>query len=146
MKVGHLLHIKAPPATVWQVATDIDNWPEWTPTVDDAKRLDQGPFRIGSSAVMKQPGLPEATWIVTELTDGKRFVWESRLHGLFVRATHEVATATDGGADSQLYFEAPGIVGRLLSPFISGTVLQAIERENNGLKAYCEKMAASAAD
>ena len=137
MKSEYLIHIAAPPELVWQVVTDIDNWPQWTPTVDAAKRLDDGPFAVGSQALMKQPGLPEATWTVTELTDGARFIWESRLYGVQVAATHEVAPA-DGGCHSQLYFETKGIAGFLVSPLISRAIGQAIARENNGLKAYCE--------
>ena len=65
MKLGHVIHIDAPPEVVWAVTEDIERWPEWTPTVESAKRLDQGRLDIGSTALLKQPGLPEATWVVT---------------------------------------------------------------------------------
>ena len=47
MKADHIIRIDAPPSLVWQVTTDIDRWPDWTPTVDEARRLDDGPFTLG---------------------------------------------------------------------------------------------------
>ncbi len=140
MKVAHAHHIAAPPELVWSVAIDIDNWPNWTPTVDRAKRLDGGQFRLGSQAVLNQPGLPEITWTVTLFEDGERFVWESTLRGIPVAATHEVIPS-DNGCTSQLYFETLGLIGALLGPFLRRPIQEAIERENNGLKVHCEALA-----
>lgn len=35
--------IDAPPNEVWAVVCDVEHWPDWTPTVHQATRLDQGP-------------------------------------------------------------------------------------------------------
>lgn len=73
MKLEHVIHIEAPPDVVWSVTADIERWPEWAPTVDAVQRLDQGAFDVGSTALLKQPGLPQATWSVTAFTPKKRF-------------------------------------------------------------------------
>ena len=137
MKVQHTIHIDAPPDLVWAVTVDIDRWPDWTPTVDKAERLDTGPLRVGSRALIAQPGLPEAIWTVTALREGESFAWETTLRGMRMIACHEVKPA-DAGADNTLTLEARGLVAFLLSPLISGPSRQTIEKENSGLKAFCE--------
>lgn len=138
MKATNIIQIHTTPDIIWAVATDIERWPEWTPTVFSAKRLDDGPFTVGSVALLKQPGLPDARWTVTELTDGARFVWETRIRGIHMIATHEVE-ATDAGAESKLSFETKGAFATLLWPLIGGAIKKAIKKENAGLKRFCEK-------
>lgn len=142
MKVTHKIEIAATPEIVWAVTSDIDRWPQWTPTVIWAKRIDDGPFKIGSRALIRQSGLPKAEWTVIELTERKHFVWETRVRGLHMIATHEVA-ASENGAVNTLVLETCGAVALLLSPFIGGAVRDALEKENTGLKKFCEDKASA---
>ena len=137
MRIEHAIHIDAPPSVVWAVTEDVERWPEWTPTMDDVKRVDAGPFDVGSSARIKQPGLPEAVWSVTDLVRGERFTWTTRVRGIRMRATHELSPH-DSGTRSVLRLEMSGLVAALLAPFVHRSVRRALERENSGLKARCE--------
>ncbi|WP_084477985.1 SRPBCC family protein [Nocardia jejuensis] len=40
--------IKAPLDTIWNLQTDVENWPAWQPAVTSAERLDSGPLRPDS--------------------------------------------------------------------------------------------------
>ena len=138
MTAEHTTHIDAPPAEVWRVTLDVERWPEWTPTVTAARRLDDGPFRVGSRVRIKQPGQPEATWTVTDLVPGERFAWETARRGLRMRATH--ALTPDGtGTRNTLRVEADGILGTIFSPLLRPLVRLALVDENAGLKARCER-------
>lgn len=142
MKLAHIIHIEAPPDRVWAVTANIECWPEWTPTVDAVKRLDQGAFDVGSTALLKQPGLPEAKWSVTALTPRERFTWESRILGMRFIATHEMA-ATETGTRNELHIEISGLVALCLGPIILSSIRRSLEQENTGLKKRCETMDSS---
>jgi len=134
------IHIAAPADIVWAVTEDVDRWPEWTPTMQSVRRVDDGPFDVGSSARIKQPGMPETTWTVTELVRGRRFTWSARTRGIHMRATHELAP--DGaGTRNTLRVEMSGLLAAMLAPLLRGAVRRALRQENEGLKARCERSA-----
>jgi len=137
MKFENTIFIAAPRSVVWDVTIDVEGWPQWAPTFSSVKRLDDGPFDVGSSALIKQPGLPAAKWVVTSLTRGERFSWESRIQGIHMVGTHELTTQHTG-THSMLRVELRGLVAFLLWPVICIAVKRSLERENAGLKARCE--------
>ena len=138
MKIENVIHIEAPIEVVWAVTEDIERWPEWTPTMNSIKRISQGEFGIGSTALVKQPALPETQWTVTVFKPNEQFTWEGQMMpGMRTVATHEMV-ATESGTQSLLWVEMSGFMARLLWPFIRSSVQQALEQENAGLKGRCE--------
>src|SRR4051812_36929295 len=113
MLLENAILIDAPQSVVWNVTIDIARWPQWMPTVTQVKRLDAGHLNYGSAALIKQPGLPEAKWVVTAIVPGERFTWETRVLGIRMIATHELATK-EARTQSILRVEMSGIVAILL--------------------------------
>lgn len=60
---------------VFAVLTDVERWPEWTPTVTRVERLDGSslPLAISSRIRIVQPKVPPAEWTVTALEAGRGF-------------------------------------------------------------------------
>ncbi len=137
MTIENHITIAAPIAKVWAVTEDIERWPNWTPTIEKVTRLDDGFFGAGSSARIKQPGLPEAIWGVTAVDAGQSFTWETRVRGMRMIATHEL-TPTDMGTQCTLRLTLKGLVAFLLWPMIRSKLVQALQQENDGLKVVCE--------
>ncbi len=137
MVVDNVIHIQAPPEIVWNVTVAVEQWPEWTPTVESVKQVERGPFGLGSRARIKQPGQPESEWTVTEFEAGRRFAWETRRFGLRMIASHEI-TAEGTGATSRLRVEATGGLAFLLWPILGPAIRLALAKENRGLKERCE--------
>lgn len=135
----NVIQIAAPRSVVWCITVDIERWPQWTPTVTSLQRLDEGPLACGCAAMIQQPGLPKAKWVVTALIPDEQFTWESRILGMRMVATHELA-AKETGTQSTLRVEISGLVAHLLSPLIRSSARRSLERENAALKATCESL------
>ncbi len=102
--------IDAPAQQVWDVISDVERWAEWTPTVTSVRRLDDGPFGVGSRVEIHQPKLPKAQWEVTEVDDGRSFTWEATGPGMRSIARH-VVEPRGAGATITLSVEQTGPMG-----------------------------------
>ena len=113
--------IDAPPEVVWGLATDVETWPDYMPTVTTVERLEEGPLRLGARAMIKQPGQRRALWTVVEFTPGRTFSWESRRRGMTMTGTHRVEPEA-GGTRNTLTLTMTGpltpVLGRLLGPMM----------------------------
>jgi uncharacterized membrane protein len=89
------IEIAAPADRIWKVMTDVAQWPGWTASVTTVKRLDAGPFDVGSRARVKQPKLLPAVWSVTAFDAGRSFTWMSRMPGLRILGSHRVESIGD---------------------------------------------------
>jgi uncharacterized protein YndB with AHSA1/START domain len=86
----------APPSDLWRVVIDVERWPEWTPSMRSVTRTDRGPLTVGSEARVRQPGLPAATWRVSELDAGRAFTWQTSSPGVTTVAEHVVDPSATG--------------------------------------------------
>lgn len=142
MTLEDTIHIEAPADVVWAVTEDIERWPEWTPTVTAAHRLDDGPLGIGSRVRIKQPVQPESDWTVTEYVHGHRFAWTTRRSGLRMTASHEVCRHEPGAANV-LRVDVSGVAAVALWPVLRIAIRHALAQENRSLKARCEATSVS---
>lgn len=129
--------IAAPPERVWQVMTDIDHWHEWTDSVSSIKRLNNGPFAVGTLLLMKQPKFPPALWRITEIVAGKSFSWTSTAPGMKVLASHRIEP-TIIGSRASLTLDYDGIIGGVFARMTSGITERYIAIEAAGLKKRSE--------
>jgi uncharacterized membrane protein len=127
--------IEAPPERVWAIMSDIERWPEWTPTVTSVERLDPGPLSIGSRARIRQPKLPPADWRITMLDQTKRtFTWITGGPGVRVTARHSVEPAAGQGrsrATLSIHFE--GLFGPLVARVTRSLNERYLQLEADGL-------------
>lgn len=131
-------NINAAPEVVWAVLTDVERWPEWSPSMTKVTRLDSGPFEEGSQTRIKQPRLRTMVWTVTEMTPGRSFVWEAKGPGLTLVAGHHLTNEEGGVVQVTLTVEQRGVVGRLLEPLTSRSAKRYVHMEAEGLKRQSE--------
>ena len=129
--------IAAPTERVWQVMSDTERWPEWTPSVISVKRLEGGPLVIGSRAVIRQPKFPPALWQVSAIEPGRSFTWVSVAPGLRVVGHHSVEP-TAGGSHATLSLDLQGILGGLWGRMTKNITERYLGFEARGLKARSE--------
>ncbi|MFC4145272.1 SRPBCC family protein [Micromonospora mangrovi] len=139
MRFVESVEITADADRVWAVQTDVERWPEWTPTVTAARRLEPGPFTVGSSARMEQPRLRPAVWRVTEIDPPLVFVWESDSPGVHSRGEHRLLPLPDGRVRAELVMVQTGPLAGLFG-LLGGRLLRSyLRQEAEGLKRRCEQ-------
>ena len=130
--------IAAPPERVWEVMSNVEYWPHWTPTVTSVRRLDDGPLRPGSRTRISQPRLPETDYVVTELTPGRSFTWVATGPGVVTTARHDVEALPGGDTRVRLSVSQAGWLGSVMGLFYRRLTDRYLASEANGLKARCE--------
>jgi uncharacterized membrane protein len=131
------ISIDAPPERVWAVMVDVERWPEWTATMTSVQRLDEGEFRIGSRARIRQPKLPAAVWRVTSITPGRQFQWQAGNLLSQALAGHEIEPE-GAGSRVTLWIEQTGLTLPVIALFYKGLTRRYIRSEIEGLKQRCE--------
>ena len=118
MRIEHSLDIPVLPEVLWQLTTDVERWPEITPTtIRHVERLDDGPMRPGSRARISQPGQRPTVWTVEVAEPPREFRWSARVFGVRTTAIHVVEPTTEGCRNHlalELSGRGAGVMGRLL--------------------------------
>ena len=136
-----VVEILAPPATVFAVLCDVERWPNWTPTMTAVRRLDQGPFTVGSRAQIEQPKLRPSVWTVSQIDANRSFTWGTKSPGVRMVAGHLIEPIASGSRVTlSITVSGPlrGVVGR----FYGGLIDEYVSTEAKSLLAHCEALAA----
>jgi hypothetical protein len=138
------VEIQAPPDIVWQVMSDIDRWPEWTPTVRRVERDASSPGGPGAEAKLWIRGaVGSSRWRITSWIPGVGFTWESRIApGVLSVASHEVAAQRDGSI-VLLRVALSGPLSGLAALLLDRTSRRNLRDEAAGLKAASEARVAT---
>ena len=129
---------------VFAVLTDIERWPEWTPTVTRVERLDgsSSPLAMGNRIRIVQPKVPPAEWTVTALEAGRGFRIMSRSPGATVVANHWAEPLGDGQRSRvTLSVTFSGWLGRIIARLMRGLNQRYLAQEAAGLKRRSEDKA-----
>ncbi|MGW3078097.1 MULTISPECIES: SRPBCC family protein [unclassified Kitasatospora] len=73
--------IHAPLHTVWNIQTDVENWPTWQPNVETVTKDTPGRLRPGSTFRWSTEGL-DITSTVKQVEPGKRLAWGGPAQGI----------------------------------------------------------------
>jgi len=137
MRTEVVVDISAPPERVWDVMSDVEKWPEWTPSVKHVDRLDEGPLTKGSKARLAQPKAPVAVWTVTEVEPGRYFEWETSSPSISSVGRHRVEPNGDGSR-ATLTIDHSGLFTVVMGWWLKGLAKKYVEMEAKGLKARAE--------
>ena len=129
--------IRASPERVWAVLSDVERWHEWTASISRVRLYTGSPIEVGSRAIVKQPRLPAAHWLVTDVDPGHGFVWVSIGPGLMVTARHAIEPVAEG-CRVTLSLDYSGFMSGLLLRLTRGISTRYVDLEAEGLKARAE--------
>jgi len=133
--------ISAPAGDVWRVFTDVERWPDWTPTVRRAALVEGAGVEPGARVRMRQPRLPTMTWAVTALEPGVSWTWEARSPGVRTVARHTLTPQGPGETLVEQEIEQTGPLAAVAGRLTGGLTRRYLAQEGAGLKARCEAAA-----
>jgi uncharacterized protein YndB with AHSA1/START domain len=138
--------INASPAAIWQVLTDVERWPTWTPTTLKVEPLTSNGhkdgLKVGTRYRVIQPKLRPAVYEVTECTPHEAFTWIQKAPGATMIADHRLSPHSSG-VEVELSFSTEGLLGALLGSMYSKRIADYIRTEARSLKSHCESLQAA---
>jgi uncharacterized membrane protein len=129
--------VAAPTDAVWALFIDIERWPEMTPSILEVRRIDSGPVKVGSEAIVRQPGLVRSRWRVTEIEPGRSFTWETKVAGVTAVGGHLVERDGDQAVIT-LTLRQHGPLAPLLAALTSRLTRKNIALELEGFRRTAE--------
>lgn len=129
--------VHAPAERVWQLLVDVAGWPNWTESMREIKRLDDGPLAVGSRSRVTQPKGRPTVFTVTELEPLRNFTWVARQPGLSFEAVHVIEEDGDH-VRTRLEFAASGPLAWLASLIGGSRIRSYVDMESAGLKRAAE--------
>jgi hypothetical protein len=146
MQFSMTTEVDAPPKVVFAVLSEVERWPEWTPTVTRVERLgDAGaPLAFGSRLRIVQPKVPPAEWTVTALEPGRGFRLVSHSPGATVEANHWAERGAGHRSRVTLSVTFAGFLGRVIGWMMRGLNKRYLAQEGAGLKRRSEERARGA--
>ena len=149
MQFQTTIEVAAPADVLWQAVADVEHWPEWTPTMNEVTWLTAMPAASptgalvpGGQARIRQPGLPELVWEVTDVRPGESFTWRTATAGVTATAVHEIRPLPGERAELTLGLAQAGPLARIVGLLSSRRTRQALQQEAEGLK-RCAEVAAT---
>ncbi|MEU0217046.1 SRPBCC family protein [Streptomyces sp. NPDC006265] len=127
----------AAPSSFFARWADMATWPEWNADIEWV-RLD-GPFKAGSTGVLKPKGGPKTKFVIAELADD-RFVDVSRLAGARMTFSHFVEETPDGGTKVQVTVTLAGPLSHLWNLILGKGIKATLQRDLDSLKAVAEAL------
>lgn len=127
--------IDAPVASIWEVLTDIRQWPAWNPSVSTVSMY--GEFGPGTEFHWKADGVMIVSTL-QEIEPHRRLVWTGRMP--FIRAIHVwTFEAREGKTFVRNEESFQGWLAWLLSGPFTRMLEASLEKMLQSLKRECEK-------
>ena len=130
------LDTKASPAVVWRIWSDVNQWPQWNPDMNES-RLD-GPLKLGATGMINTKSGGKHDVVVTHYEDGRSFELESTALPGTKMASRATITPSGNGSRITQGFEPRGLLAPIVGPMMGGQILKTFNAVLNGLKQRVE--------
>jgi uncharacterized membrane protein len=138
MRFEQSIDIEASQERVWDVLSDLEEWPQRIDTVDVVELLTPTPVGEGSRVRLKQPRLPEGTWDVTVWDAPSYFEWRQKSSGVTSVAGHRVEALEEGRSRLTLTLDMRGPLVLIVALFYKGLTNRYMTMEAQGMKRAAE--------
>jgi uncharacterized membrane protein len=139
MNTWSSVKIDAPAPTFWDVLVDVEQWPDWTASMQRIVALDEPGIELGRRFQIEQPRLPNLVWVVTEVDPGVSWTWRQRSLGAATLAWHEVVPLEADRTLARQRIEQRGPLGVAVGVLARRLTKRYLDLEAQGLKARSEQ-------
>jgi Polyketide cyclase / dehydrase and lipid transport len=130
--------VAAPASALWAEVADPLRWPALTESIDRVTWERGDAIAVGNRARVAQPRLGENVWEVTELSEGRSFVWRASQPGVTTVGTHEVRASGPNRSELILGLNQSGPLAFLVTLLVGTRARHYVELEAAGLKKGAE--------
>ena len=136
MKFSSSVVIDAPPERVFSLVDNLEEWPQWIPSIKRIEKLSDGPLKEGSQIrVTAKSGVTvKLLMTITEFVPGRRGVMQGKVLG--VRMTrYYTFESVEGGTKLTAGGEVSGILAFLIrrgGQRVSDEIVRAAKRKVEG--------------
>jgi hypothetical protein len=130
------LDTKAAPSVVWRVWSDVNNWPQWNPDMNESHL--EGPLKLGATGMINTKSGGKHDVVVTYFEDGRSFELESTALPGTKMAIRATIAPSGGGSRISQGFEPRGLLAPIVGPMMAGQILKTFNSVLNGLKQKVE--------
>lgn len=123
---------------VWDVLSDLEAWPRRIETVETVELLTPAPIGTASRVRLRQPKLPEGTWVVTAWDAPAYFEWTQTASGVTNVAGHRVEALGAGRSRLTLTLEMRGFLIPVIGRFYKGLTERYMNLEAAAMKRAAE--------
>ena len=137
------IEISAPPPKVWSIITNINNWKEWSPIINDS----QGTVSVGSKLSITMMGKekgkdgPKYNPTITELEEPNYFRWRAHMLAGFIFTNDKIFELEETNSGTRLTHKE--MFSGLLAPIFCGQMEKGVppmlNSMNKALKELAEK-------
>ncbi len=138
MRFEKSIDINAPQEHVWEVLSDLEAWPDRIETVDSVEVLTPEPPSVGGQVRLKQPKLPEGTWVITVWDAPSFFEWRQKSSGVTSVAGHRVEALEAGRSRLTLTLEMRGLMTFMVRLFFKDLTNRYMDLEAESMKRAAE--------
>ncbi len=140
MEISTSRTIPAAIDVVWALQLDHEHWPDHLPNFSRVERRSPDePIRMGSSALITQPGLGTVEWTVDHFdvqSSRRSFAWTGRAKGITYTGRHEVEERIGDRTHLTLTITMEGGWSTLLAPLARRAVQKSIDAEALAFEAW----------
>ncbi|MDQ3529356.1 MAG: SRPBCC family protein [Actinomycetota bacterium] len=134
MRFEKSIDIDARKQRVWDVLSDLEQWPRRIETVELVELLTPAPIAKGSRVRLKQPKMPEGTWDITVWDAPTYFEFRQKSRGMTSVVGHRVEALEEERARLTLSLDMRGFLIPVIAPFSKGMTNRYLTSEAQHMK------------
>lgn len=129
--------IKSSPERIFNVLMSVENWSNWTKSVNKIEYINGTKCEEGAQIKIYQPKLPPAVWVVKEILGNNSIVWIKKSFGLEMTANHFIiGSGNEQTVKLQIIYR--GFLAGFFYRLTSNLTEKYLSMEISGLKQLCE--------